>query len=429
MVLLKDSTSAKPFEEAFEFPNLSPEVVGFNSVFYDGGYSAAGTPVNANGSAVDQYNEFNAEYRAWKVAQWAANVADFRDADGIMTRFDYDPNPFDGWDCDLTDPRTFRTVWGMERPELTLEESFAIHDRRVRDTNQDTTVQLSLEGADGSATRGDDDMDQYRIPQGSLFLELKAARSPIPIRIPNQREFPTNEVPQANSQDNLAGNAASYPLELYGEISAGNYGLNVGLMAPAGPTGIAAVPVWRVAISEAHAAEADAGNGDRRSAFVDVGTGPRTVPFLKASSDFLLRPVGSQAEATLTNFGVTLDQNRDTSTMQPESPEFFETIAAGSPEQVQRQHAIDRVIVMTPGLSTADVGDIAATTGLTDAGQIYYNRFNANQYATHTGPANQLFVENGGHLVIGPRDTTYLGSRKLSMPAFRSPMEIVVSQP
>src|SRR5690606_28264180 len=35
-----------------------------------------------------------------RIAQWAVNVVDFRDADGIMTPFEYDVNPWNGWDVD-----------------------------------------------------------------------------------------------------------------------------------------------------------------------------------------------------------------------------------------------------------------------------------------------------------------------------------------
>src|SRR5690606_14400093 len=34
------------------------------------------------------------------LAQWAVNVVDFRDTDGIMTGFEYDTNPWDGWTVD-----------------------------------------------------------------------------------------------------------------------------------------------------------------------------------------------------------------------------------------------------------------------------------------------------------------------------------------
>jgi len=38
--------------------------------------------------------------RAQRLAQWAINIVDFRDPDNIMTAFEYDANPFDGWNAD-----------------------------------------------------------------------------------------------------------------------------------------------------------------------------------------------------------------------------------------------------------------------------------------------------------------------------------------
>ena len=53
------------------------------------------------------------------MAQWAVNVVDFRDADSTMTRFAYDKNPEDGWT-----PGT-DVVWGVERPDLLIDEALA----------------------------------------------------------------------------------------------------------------------------------------------------------------------------------------------------------------------------------------------------------------------------------------------------------------
>ena len=70
----------------------------------DGGYMH---PVDPNGPLVVETgdsavviadkHESQRELTARRIAQWAVNVVDFRDADAIMTPFEYDPNPFDGW--------------------------------------------------------------------------------------------------------------------------------------------------------------------------------------------------------------------------------------------------------------------------------------------------------------------------------------------
>ena len=36
-----------------------------------------------------------------KIAQWAINCVDARDSDAIMTPFEYDENPWDGWGCPM----------------------------------------------------------------------------------------------------------------------------------------------------------------------------------------------------------------------------------------------------------------------------------------------------------------------------------------
>ena len=112
---------------------------------------------------------------AREVAQWAVNVVDFRDRDSIMTAFEYDVNPFDGWDFD-GDPSTDASgatlatgainpnvVWGCERPELLITETLAFHDRRTQ----------NLSAGGGLVGSGSDtDFDQQYRPEGSLFVEL-----------------------------------------------------------------------------------------------------------------------------------------------------------------------------------------------------------------------------------------------------------------
>ena len=81
------------------------------------------------------------------LAQWAINVIDFYDSDSIMTPFEYDINPFnddpgnpsttvDG--NPKTDDGSHRgLVFGCERPELLITESFTYHDRRSEDLDND----------------------------------------------------------------------------------------------------------------------------------------------------------------------------------------------------------------------------------------------------------------------------------------------------
>lgn len=68
--------------------------------------------------------------KAEQYAQWAANVVEFQDADSAMTRYEYDPEPLDGWDVDgdpATDDSgaTRATVWGGERPDVIITQTLA----------------------------------------------------------------------------------------------------------------------------------------------------------------------------------------------------------------------------------------------------------------------------------------------------------------
>ncbi|MCA9236544.1 MAG: hypothetical protein KDA44_13805 [Planctomycetales bacterium] len=144
---------------------------------------------------------------ARRLAQWAVNVVDFRDPDNIMTPFEYDLNPFDGWqvngyfdevgpdmrrgtgdelpvgDPKSDDKQTYRgLVWGAERPELLMTETIAWHDYRTQagggtqtdarglsydenEPDQETSEKRERQDWDGS-------LDQVVRPRGALFIEL-----------------------------------------------------------------------------------------------------------------------------------------------------------------------------------------------------------------------------------------------------------------
>jgi hypothetical protein len=123
--------------------------------------------------------------RARRIAQWAINVVDFRDPDNICTPFEYDVFPFNdnGWSVDgnLATPEEDRDiVWGVEYPDVLLTEAIAFHDKRLKDTDQDTTGKKRVKDNNGTKeidSMGDDDLDQYRVPQGSVFFELYCTRN------------------------------------------------------------------------------------------------------------------------------------------------------------------------------------------------------------------------------------------------------------
>ena len=145
---------------------------------------------------------------ARRIAQWAINVVDFRDRDSIMTPFEYDLYPFTNptmgvdangpnntWDVNgrvgPTDDDLNRDgnpdagvtpddtaqhrglVWGCERPELVISETLAVHQRRVQDL-------MAGEGLwDPMDPMQDQDFDQLKRPEGSLFVELYNPTSPL----------------------------------------------------------------------------------------------------------------------------------------------------------------------------------------------------------------------------------------------------------
>ncbi len=120
----------------------------------------------------------NTQYQVqYALAQWAINAVDFRDRDSIMTPFEFDVNPFNGWqvDGDITTTTDNDTafphqtiVWGAERPELLISETLAWHDRRTQD--------LAAGGGKvpPAAPPNDtnNDFDQQLVPMPACFVEL-----------------------------------------------------------------------------------------------------------------------------------------------------------------------------------------------------------------------------------------------------------------
>jgi hypothetical protein len=129
-----------------------------------------------------------------EIAQWVANVVDFRDADSIMTPIELDLNPFNGWQVDgnlatneslwgsdnidnnndgqvddaieQAAARERVVVWGTERPELLITETVAWHDRRTEDL--DTTEKQIADPESDAAN----DFDQRLRPTSAFFVEL-----------------------------------------------------------------------------------------------------------------------------------------------------------------------------------------------------------------------------------------------------------------
>jgi len=205
-----------------------------------------------------------------KIAQWAINCVDASDPDVIMTPFEYDENPWDGWGCldangvnipldgdSSTDenkgevidwnraPQKVRTtlavppplsrtrgvVWGAERPELLITETLAFHDRRTEDLGSDFTKKQMRAT---NSPPDDDDLDQRLRPKGSLFVELYNPWSP-------DGQYPTELYTKLDSTTNY--NPTPSPF---------GPGVELGRLSNlADPSGRRS-PVWRLIVVEEH---------------------------------------------------------------------------------------------------------------------------------------------------------------------------------
>ena len=150
------------------------------------GFRAAGGVGAANHKFIDfdgDPSNDSIQETARGLAQYAINVVDFRDPDVIMTAFEYDVNPFNGWSVD-GNPNTNEggeraVVFGCERPELLLTETIAWHDRRTEDRDDDRRGNMGQgqgQGARGTSTTDpnnpDDDFDQRFLPESGAYFEL-----------------------------------------------------------------------------------------------------------------------------------------------------------------------------------------------------------------------------------------------------------------
>lgn len=290
-------------------------------------------------------------YRARKLAQWAINVVDYRDADVAMTRFAYDPNPFDGWA-----PGPGEVVWGMEQPELLLRESLAYHNFNVKDTTVDDDRQSDMNDPDPART--DDDPDQYKLPQGGLLLELYAPRT-MSDGVTDQR---VPGVPSLNAASTFNG--------LFRRDGSNQVYVDLGAMSP--PPANPALnpygrqPVWRVAISTMHEKQGmpspnavyagSATPRDRNDITYQLYTGP------EAAANGLYYNVSDPTAIT----------------PQIERIIWFTTQAQADPNSYTR----------VPGLPASAV----------PREHVYFNR---------TGVTR---LDGGNHLVIGPRPDMRFGS-------------------
>lgn len=302
-----------------------------------------------------------------KIAQWAANVVDYRDMDASMLAFEYDANPFDGWTVDgnpntdesalpTDDPHynpDRRIVWGAETPDLLISETLAFHDLRLKNTQYNTGTEKTLEDTNDM----DDDLDQYRNPQGSLFVELL-----------NTRNFRDNNTKQLT--DLYIKNAGEWKLDLGKKAPQPGPGNN--------PNG---APVWRMVVTQY------------------VQPGGSTPPDLNVTDQALQR-------ANLVHFQ-PFDSDladKDPARMNPLNPVYNNPPGASQPSDPLMK--IDRMIWFTRGAlySNADKNfDVS--------------RFNDISFINRE--TNNPYISANEHLVVGPRPRTYLGTKPLNDPILR----------
>lgn len=212
-------------------------------------------PFHAGGGNLSQPNKIKAR----QLAQWAINAVDFRDPDNIMTAFEYDENPFDGWDVD-GDIRSTSTdnshaqravVWGMERPDLLITETLAWHDRRTTDTAREEIDPIYLGTRSDPGTLEDSDpkkrdphLDQQYRPKGAAFIELYN-----PNAASAGASGDTHAIRGVNFDVGTSDGAASdYPSPMPAALAGTDLGVNLAAVAVDPANASRRSPVWRIQV-------------------------------------------------------------------------------------------------------------------------------------------------------------------------------------
>ncbi len=319
--------------------------------------------------------------KAQRIAQWAINAVCFETNDSIMVPFKYDPNLLsdkmwgpspNGFKDDAiggysTDPAgSYGVVWGCKPPELLMTEAISIHNRGVADTANDKTNKRRTV-PDGQGTKTSPysmamvptggttvkTLDQVRVPQGSLFIELYCPRS--------------------------AWNQAA-PLDLYTYDSTNGYSLDLNRLSPASTSTTTGVgiqyPVWRIVVSQSRLVSA---NNDVSTRLNPLATGstPDSSAIEPAQYQYAVDPM---AEFSLLSW------------------------MSGVSSSTVPNVAIDRIIWLANVTANASAWLAPqGSGGAIDSNLIYCNRSGSQAPSPWKLP--------GGHyLVLGPRCQTYIGN-------------------
>lgn len=354
-------------QEAYSKQEFARQLYVLMMLLTDSGYVRPLTISPVNGQPAEALSQADQRrFTAFRIAQWAINVVDFRDRDGIMTPFEFDVYPFSaqatpgtigGWDVD-DDPNSVDDagsgtkyrglVWGMEYPDLLLTETFGWHDKRVADTNQESSHAGRM--AAGKTTdmgmNKDPHFDQVRLPQGGLAVEVYATGR-------------TNTI-YGTADPHLT----YYPRELYNiatPLDDGSYGaVDLGRMAPQTTGAIGQNPVWRLAVSNPHYGR-DSNSTTVREMALD--------PYNAAGT------------------GAANDYYPDTSTMRPDQ---FDLLQRGGGSSPPATIGIDRIVWFT---------NQAPLAGHPSFSSIYYGKQSTPASVANPKP---LLLAPGRFAVVGP---------------------------
>ncbi|MEQ1828974.1 MAG: hypothetical protein ABL921_23630, partial [Pirellula sp.] len=341
-----------------------------------------------------------ARIRATAIAQWAVNVVDYRDADVVNTRFEFDILPFGSgtlngmpakeafWAPDRMAYPGMKpfigVVWGMEMPELLLTENIAMHATRLRDTDLEVNGKTTTD-----PTTPDNDLDQYRFPEASLYIEMTNPRT-----------------------TSVANNAIlpGLPSSLYDTA-----GLKLDQLAPAGgPWG--AQPVWRIGFSDMYPNSSSEHPNARLRAITPNAPDDSFRSITHQWSTEAANGFTADGTALTGTSSISRGDGTNTSEQYVGSGLLYDTsdksLKAPNAATAMVPNYFDRFVWFT----NLRPGDTVPVTGGTVGAHVpdinpAVRSLGGGELASIYGPAaGGARLPGGSYLVIGPRSTTNVGS-------------------